>query len=41
VMSVIKLPSEEIREILEQVSRLQVNKGWELQLPFDKDFVSR
>ncbi|PNF16672.1 hypothetical protein B7P43_G05410 [Cryptotermes secundus] len=41
VSGVIKLPSEEIREILDQISRLRVNKGWELRLPFDKDFVSR
>lgn len=39
--SVIRLPSEEIKEMLEQISRLRVNKGWELQLPLDKDFVSR
>ncbi|XP_069692182.1 DNA-directed RNA polymerase III subunit RPC5 [Periplaneta americana] len=41
VSFVIKLPSEETREILDQIARLKVNKRWELQLPFDKDFISR
>ncbi|XP_021938251.1 DNA-directed RNA polymerase III subunit RPC5-like isoform X2 [Zootermopsis nevadensis] len=36
VSSVIRLPSEEIKEILEQV-----NKRWELLLQVDKAFISR
>jgi DNA-directed RNA polymerase-3 subunit RPC5 len=39
--SLIRLPSDEIKEILEQISTLRVKKGWELRLPFDKEFVSR
>ncbi|KDR19405.1 DNA-directed RNA polymerase III subunit RPC5 [Zootermopsis nevadensis] len=41
VSSVIRLPSEEIKEILEQISKVQGNKRWELRLPVDKAFISR
>jgi hypothetical protein len=41
VSGLIRLPSDEIKEILEQISTLRVKKGWELRLPFDKEFVSR
>ena len=41
ISGIIKLPHEEIREILEQISTLKSNKGWHLKQPFDKDFVSR
>ncbi|KAJ9580202.1 hypothetical protein L9F63_004145, partial [Diploptera punctata] len=39
--AVIKLPREEIQEILEQVSMQKPKQGWQLKLPFDKDFISR
>ncbi|PSN40466.1 hypothetical protein C0J52_11618 [Blattella germanica] len=38
---VVKLPSEEIKEILEQISILKPPNGWELKLPYDKEFIAR
>lgn len=36
-----KLPTEEVTEILTQVSRMIPKKGWEFLLPYDMSFVSR
>lgn len=34
-----KIPSEEVKEIFTGFSRLSHNKGWELVLPTDHEFV--
>ncbi|RZC32116.1 Sin N domain containing protein [Asbolus verrucosus] len=39
VSSVMKIPSEEVKEIFMGFSKLSHNKGWELVLPTDNDFV--
>ncbi|XP_974028.2 DNA-directed RNA polymerase III subunit RPC5 [Tribolium castaneum] len=39
VSSVMKIPSEEVKEIFTGFSRLRHNKGWELVLPTDNDFI--
>jgi len=36
-----RLPTEEVTEILSQVSRMVPKKGWEFLLPYDAEFVSR
>ncbi|XP_024940952.1 DNA-directed RNA polymerase III subunit RPC5 isoform X2 [Cephus cinctus] len=41
ISSVIKLPSEEIREIFTNLSKHQPKKGWHLILPPNKDFIER
>ncbi|GJQ72361.1 hypothetical protein Trydic_g3446 [Trypoxylus dichotomus] len=39
VSSLIRIPAEELKEILTGISRLRHNKGWELSLPPDADFI--
>lgn len=34
-----KIPSEEVKEIFKGFSKLRHNKGWELVLPIDHDFI--
>lgn len=34
-----KIPSEEVKEIFTGISKLRHNKGWELSLPGDQDFL--
>lgn len=41
VSSVIRIPSEEIKEIFTGISKLRHNKGWELALPTDHDFIAK
>ncbi|KAK4874932.1 hypothetical protein RN001_014292 [Aquatica leii] len=41
VSSVIKVPSEEIKEIFIGISKLRNNKGWELALPVDIEFINK
>ncbi|CAH0563680.1 unnamed protein product [Brassicogethes aeneus] len=41
VSSVMKIPSEEIKEIFTGISKLRHNKGWELSLPADTDFINK
>lgn len=41
ISSVISIPAEEIKEILTGIARLRHNKGWELTLPTDHDFISK
>ena len=41
ISPVIKLVAEDVKEMLEQVSRLKVKKGWEFLLEADQDFISR
>lgn len=41
VSSVIRIPTEEIKEIFTGISRLRHNKGWELTMPADHDFIAK
>ncbi|KAJ8979411.1 hypothetical protein NQ317_015843 [Molorchus minor] len=42
VSSVLRIPSEEIKEIFLGISKLRRhNKGWELHLPIDQDFINK
>ncbi|ENN76053.1 DNA-directed RNA polymerase III subunit RPC5 [Dendroctonus ponderosae] len=42
VSSLLRLPTEEVKEILAGMAQLQThNKGWELSLPTDQNFLSR
>ncbi|CAG9770968.1 unnamed protein product [Ceutorhynchus assimilis] len=42
VSSLLKIPTEEVKEIFSGVSKLQThNKGWELSLPTDQDFITK
>ena len=41
IASVIKLPSEDLKDILEQMSRIKVNHGWEFVFQHDYDFTDR
>ena len=39
--SIIKLPSDDVKDILEQMSKIKVNQGWEFIFPHDYDFTDR
>ncbi|KAL3272754.1 hypothetical protein HHI36_014215 [Cryptolaemus montrouzieri] len=39
VSSVMKIPAEEVKEIFTGISKLRHNKGWELTLGTDNDFI--
>ncbi|XP_066026637.1 DNA-directed RNA polymerase III subunit RPC5-like isoform X3 [Pocillopora verrucosa] len=41
IKSVTKLPSEDIKEMLDQMSRMKVTIGWEFVLPYDIEFVQK
>lgn len=42
VSSMMKIPSEEVKEIFTGISSLRGhNKGWELNLPIDTDFINK
>lgn len=41
VSSVVAIPSEEIKEIFIGIARLRFQRGWELALPIDNDFISK
>lgn len=41
INKIVKLPTAELLEILEGIASLKKNKGWELKLPTDRDFVER
>lgn len=41
VSSVIRIPTEEVKEIFTGIAKLKHNKGWELALPTDHDFISK
>ncbi|XP_071444238.1 DNA-directed RNA polymerase III subunit RPC5-like [Hetaerina americana] len=41
IVSTVKLPFEEVTEILSHISQHKVGKGWELLLPTDEDFLKR
>lgn len=41
IASTVKLLSEDVKEILEQMARPKVNQGWEFREEFDQEFVKR
>ena len=41
ITSIIKLHAEDVKAMLEQMSRLKVNKGWEFVLDYDSEFVAK
>ncbi|XDV45201.1 hypothetical protein PO909_013337 [Leuciscus waleckii] len=41
VAAIIKLPPEDVKDFLEQMSVPRVNRGWEFLLPTDQDFVRK
>lgn len=41
IMSVIKLPLEDITEMLHQISHWKASVGWQFSYPFDKSFVAK
>lgn len=41
VAATVKLPPEELKELLSQVARLRRLKGWELVLPPDSHFIDQ
>ena len=41
IVPIIKLPIDDVKTILEQISRPTARRGWEFLLPYDFDFVSR
>ncbi|XP_052262811.1 DNA-directed RNA polymerase III subunit RPC5-like isoform X2 [Dreissena polymorpha] len=41
VASVIKLPNEDVKDILEQMSHIRFNHGWEFVFPHDYEFTDR
>ncbi|XP_068672211.1 DNA-directed RNA polymerase III subunit RPC5-like isoform X1 [Montipora foliosa] len=41
IKSVTKLPSEDIKEMLDQMSRMKVAMGWEFFLPNDVEFIQK
>ncbi|XP_043085958.1 DNA-directed RNA polymerase III subunit RPC5 [Puntigrus tetrazona] len=41
VAAVIKLPPEDVKDFLEQMSVPRLNRGWEFLLPTDQDFVRK
>ncbi|XP_050301715.1 DNA-directed RNA polymerase III subunit RPC5 [Anthonomus grandis grandis] len=41
VSSLLKIPAEEVKDIFSGISKLTHNKGWELSLPTDSDFLTK
>ncbi|XP_045214874.2 DNA-directed RNA polymerase III subunit RPC5-like isoform X2 [Mercenaria mercenaria] len=41
IASIVKLPSEDVKDILEQMSHIKVNHGWEFVFEHDYDFTDR
>ncbi|KAG1935688.1 DNA-directed RNA polymerase III subunit RPC5 [Pimephales promelas] len=41
VAAIIKLPPEDVKDFLEQMSAPRVNRGWEFLLPTDQDFIRK
>lgn len=41
VSSVLKIPTEELKEIFMGISKLRNNKGWELSLPVNVEFINK
>ncbi|XP_054848784.1 DNA-directed RNA polymerase III subunit RPC5 [Eublepharis macularius] len=41
VAAITKLGPEDVKDFLEHMSVLRINKGWEFMLPYDEDFVKK
>ncbi|XP_013381144.1 DNA-directed RNA polymerase III subunit RPC5 isoform X1 [Lingula anatina] len=41
ISSVVRMQSEDLKDILEQMSKMKVHHGWEFVCGFDEDFVDR
>ncbi|XP_048350154.1 DNA-directed RNA polymerase III subunit RPC5 [Sphaerodactylus townsendi] len=41
VAAITKLGPEDVKDFLEHMSELRINKGWEFLLPYDEDFVKK
>lgn len=41
IAAVIKMPAEDVKDILEQMARPRVNRGWEFLFDYDAEFVGR
>ena len=41
ISSVIKLPAEDIKDVIEQIAQLRVNKGWQFVMDNDAEFINR
>eukprot|EP00118_Oscarella_pearsei_P005959 m.27317 g.27317 ORF g.27317 m.27317 type:complete len:813 (+) comp29920_c0_seq6:228-2666(+) len=41
VSSIVKLPFEDLKDILEQVAKLRVTQGWEFLCEYDDEFIKR
>ena len=41
IAAVIKMPTEDVKDILEQMARPKVNRGWEFLFDYDAEFVGR
>ncbi|XP_074653463.1 DNA-directed RNA polymerase III subunit RPC5-like [Tubulanus polymorphus] len=41
ISSVIKLPAEDVKDILQQMSKVRVNVGWEFIMEYDKEFIDK
>ncbi|OWF55981.1 DNA-directed RNA polymerase III subunit RPC5-like [Mizuhopecten yessoensis] len=41
IASIVKLPAEDVKDILEQMSRIRANCGWEFLFAHDSDFCNR
>eukprot|EP00112_Aurelia_sp_Birch-Aquarium-sp1_P003738 Seg1421.1 transcript_id=Seg1421.1/GoldUCD/mRNA.D3Y31 product="DNA-directed RNA polymerase III subunit RPC5" protein_id=Seg1421.1/GoldUCD/D3Y31 len=41
IISTVRIPSEELRDMLEQVARQKPPQGWEFMLPTDVDFLHK
>ncbi|XP_052816674.1 DNA-directed RNA polymerase III subunit RPC5-like [Mya arenaria] len=41
IAAIVKLPSEDVKDILEQMSHIRFNQGWEFIFPHDYEFTDR
>ncbi|XP_041364495.1 DNA-directed RNA polymerase III subunit RPC5-like isoform X2 [Gigantopelta aegis] len=41
ISSIVKLPAEDVKDILEQMSKVKASKGWEFLFDYDKEFTDK
>lgn len=41
ITNVVKIPSDEMKEMLEQVAKPKAKQGWVFKFEFDQDFVDK
>ena len=39
--NIVKIPAEEMKEMLEQVAKPKAKQGWMFNFEFDRDFVEK